>query len=63
MMNQQERLEDYKANADQTEMEANARLHAEAIELLKKGFCPRFVANKTFISIKVINELKEKLGL
>ncbi len=63
MLNQTERLQDFKANADQVEIEANARLHAEAIELLKKGYCPRFVANKTFTSIKVINELKERLGI
>ena len=63
MLNQTERLQNFKANADQVEMEANSRLHAEAIELLRKGFCPRFVANKTFTSIKVVNEFKERLGL
>lgn len=60
MMNQQERLQNFKANADQVEMEANYRLHSEAIEMLRKGFCERFVANKCFLSIKTVKELKEK---
>lgn len=60
-MNQQERLENFKANADQVEMEANARLHSEAIEMLRKGFCERFVANRCLLSIKTVKELKAML--
>ena len=60
MLNQQERLQDFKANADQVEMEANSRAQVEAIEMLKKGFCERFVANKCLLSIKTVKELKEK---
>lgn len=37
MLNQKERLENFKANADQVEMEANSRAQVEAIEMLKKG--------------------------
>ena len=61
MMNQKERLENYKANADQIEMEANSRLHSEAIEMLKKGFCERFVANKCFLPLREVKALKERL--
>lgn len=60
MLNQKERLENFKANVDQVEIEANARLQVEAIEMLKKGFCERFVANKCFLPIKTVKELKEK---
>jgi len=60
MMNQKERLENFKANADQVEMEANTRLHREAIEMLKKGFCERFVANKCFLPLREVKELKLK---
>lgn len=61
MMNQKERLENYKANANQVEMEANSRLYSEAIELLKKGFCERFVANKCFLPLKEVKELKLRI--
>jgi hypothetical protein len=60
MLNQKERLENFKANADQVEMEANSRLQVEAIEMLQKGFTERFVANKCFLPIKVVKELKDK---
>lgn len=60
MLNQKERLENFKANADQVEMEANSRAQVEAIEMLKKGFCERFVANKCMLSIKKVQELKDK---
>lgn len=63
MLNQEQRLQDFKANADQIEMEANQRLYVEAINLLKKGYTPRFVANKTFTAYKKVCELKERLGL
>lgn len=61
MMNQKERLVNFKANADQIEMEANSMLHLEAIEMLKKGFCERFVANRCFLPLKEVKELKLKL--
>lgn len=60
-MNQEQRLQDFKTNADQVEMEANMRLHQEAVALLRKGYTPRFVANKTFTPYKVVCELKENL--
>lgn len=63
MLNQEQRLQDFKANATQVEMEANQRLYAEAVSLLKKGYTPRFVANKTFTAYKKVCELKEQLGL
>ena len=61
MMNQQQRLESFKANADQVEMEANARAHSKAIEMLRKGFCERFVANKCFLPLKEVQALKLKM--
>lgn len=61
MLNQEQRLQDFKANADQVELEANMRLHEEAICLLRKGYSPKFVANKTFTPYKVVCKLKEKL--
>ena len=60
MLNQKERLENFKANADQVEQESWLRAHSEAREMLKKGFCERFVANKCFLPIKVVKELKDK---
>ena len=61
MMNQTERLQNFVANANQVEIEANSRLHSEAIEMLKKGFCERFVANKCFLPLKEVKALKEQL--
>lgn len=61
MMNQTERLQNFKANADQVEMEADCRLHSEAVEMLKKGFCERFVANKCFLPLREVKALKERL--
>lgn len=59
MLNQQERIENFKAKANQVELEATSRLEREAIELLRKGFCERFVANKTFLGLKRVKQLKE----
>lgn len=59
MLNQQERIENFKANATQIELEATSSLEREAIEMLQKGFCERFVTNKTFLGLKKIKELKE----
>ena len=61
MMNQTERLQNFVANANQVEIEANSRLHSEVIEMLKKGFCERFVANKCFLPLKEVKALKEQL--
>lgn len=61
MLNQKERLENFKANADQVEQESWSRAYSEAKEMLRKGFCERFVANKCMLSIKVVKELKDKL--
>ena len=58
-MNQKERLENFKANADQIEMEANTRLHKEAIDLLRKGYSPKYVANRTFTPYAKILELQK----
>lgn len=59
MLNQQERIENFKANASQVEMEATSSLERKAIEMLQKGFNERFVANKCFLPIKVVKKLKE----
>ena len=59
-MNQKQRLQDFKANADQVEQESWSRAYSEAREMLRKGFCERFVANKCFLPIKVVKELKDK---
>lgn len=61
MINQTERLQNFKVNANQVEIEANFRLHSEAIQMLKKGFCEKFVANKCFLSLKEVKILKKKL--
>lgn len=60
-MLQTQRLENFKANADQIEMEACNRHYTEAREMLRKGFCERFVANKCFLSLKEVKELKKRL--
>ena len=60
-MLQTQRLQDFKANAHQVETEANSRAITEAKQMLRKGFCERFVANKCFLSLKTVKELKEKL--
>ena len=57
-MNQKQRLENFKANADQVEQESWSRAYSQAKEMLKKGFCERFVANKCMISLKTVKELK-----
>ena len=59
MLNQQERLENFKANANQIELESTSILEIEAIEMLQKGFNERFVANKTFLGLKRVKQLKE----
>lgn len=61
MMNQKERLENFVANSNQVEMETDLRLYSEAVELLRKGFCERFVANRCFLPMSKVKELKEKL--
>jgi hypothetical protein len=61
MLNQVERLQNFKANADQVEQESWSRAYSEAREMLKKGFCERFVANKCLISIKDVKRLKEEM--
>lgn len=61
MLNQKQRLENFKANAEQIEQESWSRAYSEAKEMLKKGFCERFVANKCLISIKDVKRLKEQL--
>jgi hypothetical protein len=57
-MNQKQRLENFKANADQVEQESWSRAYSQAKEMLKKGFCERFVANKCMIPLKTVKELK-----
>lgn len=57
-MNQKQRLENFKANADQVEQESWSRAYSQAREMLKNGFCERFVANKCMISLKTVKELK-----
>lgn len=57
-MNQKQRLENFKANANQVEQESWSRAYSQAKEMLKKGFCERFVANKCMISLKTVKELK-----
>ena len=59
MLNQKERIENFKTNATQIELETTSSLEKEAIEMLQKGFNERFVANKTFLGLKRIKELKE----
>ena len=53
-------LENFVANANQVEIEATATLEREAIELLKKGFCVKFVKNKCFLPLKRVEELQNK---
>ena len=60
-MNQKQRLENFKANADQVENEATMRLHKEAVSLLKKGYSPKYVATRTFTPYRVVLELKDKI--
>ena len=59
MLNQKERLENYVANATQIELETTSSLEREAIEMLQKGYNERFVANKTFLGLKRVKQLKE----
>ena len=61
MLNQEQRLQDYKTNMDQIEQEANSKNEKDAIEYLRKGFCVKFVANKCFMSTKQVQELKDKI--
>lgn len=61
MMNQEQRLQDFKVNADQVEAEANSRNKSEAIQLLRKGYTPRIVANKCFMAIKEVQELQARI--
>lgn len=61
MNKQTERLQNFKTNADQVEMETNFRLNSEAVEMLKKGFCEKFVANKCFLPLREVKALKERI--
>ena len=60
MLEQKQRLENYIANANQVEAEALSSLERQAIEMLRKGFCDKFIRNKCFISLKRIQELRER---
>ena len=60
MLEQKQRLENYIANANQIELEALSSLERQAIEMLQKGFCDKFIRNKCFISLKRIQELRER---
>ena len=60
MLEQKQRLENYIANANQIGLEALSSLERQAIEMLQKGFCDKFVRNKCFISLKRIQELRER---
>lgn len=60
MQNQQQRLENYICNANQFELKALSSLERQAVEMLQKGFCDKFTRNKCFISLKRIQELRER---
>lgn len=61
MLNQEQRLQNFKANADQVEQESWSGAYSEAREMLRKGFCERFVSNKCLISIKDVKRLKGEM--
>ena len=61
MLTQKQRLENFKANADQVEAEATSRHYTEARSLLRKGFCEKYVATRCYLPLKVVKELKEKI--
>lgn len=60
MLEQKQRLENYIANANQVEAEAWTSAERQAIEMLRKGFCDKFIRNKCLISLKRIQELRER---
>ena len=59
-MQNQRQLENYICNANQIGLEALSSLERQAIEMLEKGFCDKFIRNKCFISLKRIQELRER---
>lgn len=60
MLDQKTRVQNYVANANQVELQATSIAEKEAIQLVRKGFCDTFIRNKCLISLKRIQELRER---
>ena len=59
-MHAKQRIENYIHNANQVEAEAWSFAERQAIEMLRKGFCDKLIRNKCLISLKRIQELRER---
>ena len=59
-MHAKQRIENYIHNANQVEAKAWSFAERQAIEMLRKGFCDKLIRNKCLISLKRIQELRER---
>lgn len=63
MLNQEQRLQEFKAKADAVETQATLRALKEAARMIRAGFPDRLIRNKVMISLKDIEALRAQIGL